>query len=104
MGQTAPKTPSATTHSLFTTAYLREKQRADERTRTADLTSLRVIIQALQRLAQGSRTRISKRVSFLRLATRCTVLRSRWCQSGVRSMWITRRRLFCKPDPPQGRV
>src|SRR5215203_3257774 len=41
MGQTAPKTPSATTHSLFT-ACLREKQRADERTRTADLISLRV--------------------------------------------------------------
>src|SRR5215208_872941 len=36
MGQTGPKTPSATTHSLFT-AYLSRKKRADERTRTADL-------------------------------------------------------------------
>ena len=28
---------------------------------------------------------ISKRLSLLRVAARCTVLRSRWCQSGVKS-------------------
>ena len=35
-------------------------QRADERTRTADLISLRVIIQALQGCAGGCKCRISK--------------------------------------------
>jgi hypothetical protein len=44
------------------------KQRADERIQTADLLHLRVIIQALQGFAGC-----------------CTVLRSRWCQSGVKS-------------------
>jgi hypothetical protein len=37
---------------------LQEKQRADERTRTADLISLRVISQALQRFAHGCKTRL----------------------------------------------
>src|SRR5215203_4528903 len=59
------------------------KKRADERTRTADLISLRVIHHALQRFAGGCKTRISKGFSFLCLAKCCTVLRSRWCQSGV---------------------
>jgi hypothetical protein len=40
----------------------------DERTRTADLISLRVIGQGLQGVAQACRTRISKGVSFLRIA------------------------------------
>jgi hypothetical protein len=46
--------------------------------------SLRVIIHVLQRFAEACKTRISRLVSFLRLAGCCTVLRSRWCQSGVR--------------------
>jgi hypothetical protein len=45
--------------------------------------SLRVIGQPLQGLAQGCKYRIPKRLSFLCLALCCTVLRSRWCQSGV---------------------
>jgi len=45
--------------------------------------SLRVIIQALQALAGVCKSRISKRFSLLRFAACCTVLRSRWCQSGV---------------------
>jgi hypothetical protein len=56
--------------------------------------SLRVISHALQRLARVCESRISNRFALLRLARRCTVLRSRWCQSGVRSPWITRRRLL----------
>jgi hypothetical protein len=64
-------------------AYLREKQRADERTRTADLPSLRVITQALQGFAQACKSRISKRLSLLRVALCCTVLRSRWYQSRI---------------------
>ena len=60
------------------------RRRADERTRTADLLPLRVITQALQRFVQGCKYPISKPVSFLCLAPCCTVLRSRWCQSGVK--------------------
>jgi hypothetical protein len=69
-------------------------ERADERARTADLISLRVLIHALQGVAEDCKCRISKPYSFLQLAVRCTVLHSRWCQSGVRRRWITRRRLF----------
>jgi hypothetical protein len=64
---------------------LQVKKRADERTRTADLISLRVSHQALQELAQGCKYRISKRLSLLRVAQCCTVLRSRWYQSGINS-------------------
>ena len=42
-------------------------RRADERTRTADLVSLRVITQALQGCAEACKCRISKRLSLLRL-------------------------------------
>ena len=64
-------------------AFCRYFVRADERTRTADLTSLRVIIHGLQRFARACNSRISKPFSFLRLAGCCTVLRSRWYQSGI---------------------
>jgi hypothetical protein len=62
---------------------LGEKRRADERTRTAYPCSLRVIGQALREFAQVCKCRLSRPFSFLRLAACCTVLRSRWCQSGV---------------------
>jgi hypothetical protein len=58
-------------------------QRADERTRTADLPSLRVINRMLQGFARGCNSRISKPVSLLGFARCCTVLRSRWYQSGI---------------------
>ena len=45
--------------------------------------SLRVIGHALQGFAQGCKCRIFRGVSFLRLAACCTVLRSRWYQSGI---------------------
>jgi integrase len=54
-----------------------------ERTRTADLPSLRVINRALQGFARGCKSRISKPLLLLCLAAYCTVLRSRWCKSGV---------------------
>src|SRR5215207_10792222 len=79
-------------------AYLSESKRADERTRTADLISIPVINEVLQGFARVCKSRISKGVSFLCLALCCTVLRSRWCQSGVRRRWITRRRFLCKRD------
>src|SRR5919107_3417702 len=61
------------------------KTRADERTRTAYPCSLRVIGQALQGLAQECKSRINKPVSILRVAACCTLLRSRWYQSGISS-------------------
>src|SRR5215217_8693517 len=39
--------------------------------------------QALQGISRGCKSCISKGYSFLRVAPHCTVLRSRWCQSGV---------------------
>jgi hypothetical protein len=71
-------------HSEYS-AYLSRIKRADERTRTADLPSLRVIIHVLLGVAQPCRYRISKPISFLRFAAGCTVLRSRRCQSGVKT-------------------
>ena len=43
-----------------------------------------MIIQALQKFAGVCNSPISKEVSFLCLVACCTVLRSRWCQSGVK--------------------
>ena|SRR5215207_3745139 len=45
--------------------------------------SLRVIIHVLQGFALVCESRTSKRFSLVRLALCCTVLRSRWCQSGI---------------------
>jgi hypothetical protein len=50
--------------------------------------SLRVITQALQGVAQLCKSRIPKPVSFLRFAPCCTVLRSRWYQSGISPLRI----------------
>ncbi len=51
--------------------------------------SLPVSGQALQGFARTCKSPLSKRLSFPQLAPCCTVLRSRWCQSGVK-----RRRIF----------
>ena len=59
-------------------------RRTDERTRTADLISLRVITHALQGCAEGCNTRIFKRFPLLRVAECCTALRFRWYQSGIK--------------------
>jgi hypothetical protein len=48
-----------------------------------------VIHQALQGFAWGCKSRIPKPVSFPRLALRCTVVRSRWCQSGVNGALVS---------------
>ena len=47
--------------------------------------SLRVINHVLQRFAGDCKPRISKPLSLLRVALCCTVLRSRWYQSGIRT-------------------
>jgi hypothetical protein len=81
--RTADNAPDTNIGDFTFLRVLQEKKRADERTRTADLISLGVIIHTLQGFAEGCKCRISKPYSLLRLAVRCTVLRSRWCQSGV---------------------
>ncbi len=58
-------------------------ERADERTRTADLLQLRVISQVLQGVARACKCRMFRGVSLPCLAMCCTVLRSRWYQSGI---------------------
>jgi hypothetical protein len=50
---------------------------------------LRVCGQALLRVAGVCISCISKPVSILRVAVCCIVLRSRWCQCGVRSRWMS---------------
>ena len=45
--------------------------------------SLRVIGQGLQGVAEACKSRISRRLPLLRVAECCTVLRSRWYQSGI---------------------
>jgi hypothetical protein len=45
--------------------------------------SLRVIIHMLQGFARGCKSCIFGGLSPLRVAACCTVLRSRWCQSGI---------------------
>jgi len=47
--------------------------------------SLRVISHVLQGFAEACKSRISKRLSVLRIAACCTALRSRWYQSGINS-------------------
>jgi integrase len=44
-----------------------------------------VIHQSLQEVAEICKPRIPKELSLLRVAARCTVLRSRWYQSGINS-------------------
>jgi hypothetical protein len=63
------------------------------------LLQLRVIGHALQGCAGGCKSRIFKRVSILWFAACCTILRSRWYQSGIKSTWTTCRRFVCKPNP-----
>ncbi len=71
-----------------TSAYLSRLWRADERTRTAYPCSLRVMHQALQEFARACKSRIFKGFPFPWLAARCTVLRSRWYQSGINSIVV----------------
>jgi hypothetical protein len=65
--------------------------------------SLRVITQALQGLAGVCKSCIDKPVPLLCLAPCCTVLRSRWYQSGIKSTRTMCRQFLCNPDPRSGR-
>ena len=61
-----------------------EGKGADERARGPPTCSLRVIYQELQGYVRVCKSRILRRFSLLRVAARCTALRSRWCQIQVR--------------------
>jgi hypothetical protein len=54
-----------------------------------------VITQALQGCAGGCKCCVFRGVSFPCRALCCTALRSRWCQSGVRSPWMLQRWSLC---------
>jgi hypothetical protein len=43
----------------------------------------------LQGVARACKTRIPRRLSLLRVAECCTVLRSRWYQSGIKGATVT---------------
>ncbi len=64
------------------------------------LLQLRVIHQALQGFAQPCKSRISKRLSLLRFAPCCTVLRSRWYQSGIKRLPLMHSRSLCQTSAP----
>jgi hypothetical protein len=59
--------------------------------------------QALQGFAQGCKSPISKRLSLLLIAACCTILRSRWYQSGIKRpgaikrFWLYRTRAMHDP-------
>jgi hypothetical protein len=79
----APSDPASSSMSRVfgSSKPIKKSRRADSR--TADLLQLRVMHQALQGFSRGCKPCISKPFSLLRLAQCCTVLRSRWYQSGV---------------------
>ena len=80
----SPELRTGASHRGENSVYLRRFERSDERTRTADLVSLRTIIHAWQGFADGCKCRVFRRFSLLSFAECCTVLRSRWYQSGVK--------------------
>ena len=59
--------------------------------------SLRVISQVLQGFARACKSPISKRLSFLCLALCCTVLRSRWYQSGIKRSPLIKLKWYQSP-------
>jgi hypothetical protein len=71
--------------TLIASIQLRQGQKESRRavSNRLHLLQLRVCGQWLLSVAQPYKSRISRLVSFLRLALCCTVLRSWWCQSGV---------------------
>src|ERR671912_259452 len=70
-------------HAFAANSNKEESRRADSNRLL--LLQLQVIGQGLQGFARGCKSPISKGVSFLYIAACCTVLRSRWYQSGIRS-------------------
>jgi hypothetical protein len=76
----------------FLAHYVPPANRRKEREPTSGLKpltcSLRVISQVLQRFVQACKSRIDKPISFLCLALCCTVLCSRWYQSGIKLLML----------------
>ena len=67
--------------SLLTNSQIDTEPRADERTRTADLISLRVIGQALQGFANAAYLEGFPFPALLRVALIAFPVVSEWCQS-----------------------
>src|SRR5215216_5140649 len=76
---TADKATDTNIEGLSFLRHLQAKNRADERTRTADLSSLRVIIHVLQGFTQACKSPISKPLSLL-----CFAQVAPYCVPGVR--------------------
>jgi hypothetical protein len=77
--------------SPFTRSFSTNPKKIREPTsglKNPSLLQLRVITQTLQGIARGCKSRIFRGVSFPCLAACCTVLRSRWYQSGIRPLRI----------------
>jgi hypothetical protein len=87
-------------HSInFSTISRKSRQEYSRRagSNRLPLLQLRVIGHAWQGCAGGCKSPIPKRLSLLRVAACCTVLRSRWYQNGIRSLCFTRHRFLRKP-------
>src|SRR5215210_7252221 len=72
------KPPTRTSGALRFAGFVGKKESRRADSNRLPLLQLRVISQPLQGLAGDCKCRIDKPVSLLWLATRCTVLRSRW--------------------------
>ncbi len=85
-GSLVSKEPHLMTRALPYRPYSAYLSQLPE-SRRADSNRLPLLITSdnsgVAEVCMGLQTPISKPVSFLCLALRCTVLRSRWCQSGV---------------------
>jgi hypothetical protein len=68
---------------------IQESRRADSN--RLPLLQLRVITQTLLGVVGACKSRISKGIFFLWFAVCCTVLRSRWSQSGVNVILVSTR-------------
>jgi hypothetical protein len=79
---TAAKAPDNQTEGFLFLWVLQVKKRANERTRTADLL-ITSDPSGVAWVCLGLQSPIFKGFSFLWIAPGCTVLRSRWCQSGA---------------------
>ena len=78
-------------------AYLWAKQRADERTRTADLISLRVCGQWLLGIAEACKHCITKPVCFLWLAACCSAMVSRMVSNRPPPSTVFKHLRLCSP-------
>ena len=86
MGCTKPRSSSsASFYLLWFPCKSQQNREPTSGLEPLTLLQLRVIGHALQAFAEVCKSRISRRLSLLRVALCCTVLRSRWYQIGIRT-------------------